>query len=149
MEPIAIPSQNRSRLLKRISYISLIMKYYGYIHEWAELFKQLCKDSKQEWDKNQRAIVEVIMKHQGSRMNLDVHDTSSHKVFEYLLTNNKFNYYSISLTLERGESFKIAMKFLDEVIRRNKSLNIKNTKIFNSVKIECKGVLKGLVNFVK
>ena len=43
---------SRKILATKISYISNIMTYYGYVHEWAELYRQLCKDSRTEWDKN-------------------------------------------------------------------------------------------------
>ena len=57
----------RKKLVTKISYTSNIMVYYGYVHEWAELYRQLCKESRTEWDRNLNIIVKVIMNNKNSK----------------------------------------------------------------------------------
>ena len=58
-------------LLTKISYMSNIMVYYGYLHEWAELFNQLWKQTKQEFNIKSFGVVNVIMKHENFKWKLE------------------------------------------------------------------------------
>ena len=59
-------------LLTKISYLSNIMIYYGYLHEWAELFNQLCKETRKEFNLKNFGIVNVIMKHKNFKWKLEI-----------------------------------------------------------------------------
>ena len=119
---------SRKILVTKISYISNIMVYYGFIHEWAELYRQLCKDSREEWDKNVNIIVKVIMKHKNSRCKMEFKNEFSNKQAKYLLKDNTYNYYRIGICLYNTQSLKSFTKFI-------KNLNQYSTDLFYSVSI--------------
>ena len=55
--------QPYSNLVTKMSNMCNIIVYYGYVHECALLFKQLCKKTQKTWDENTKAVIGVIMKH--------------------------------------------------------------------------------------
>ena len=103
--------ENRRMLATKIAYISNIMVYYGYIHECAELYRELSKDSREEWDKNVKAIVNVIMKHKNSRCNLEFKGDFTIRVVKFLTVNQAYNYFKIGVNL-KGQSYYYITEFI-------------------------------------
>ena len=116
-------------LATKIAYISNIMIYYGYVHEWAELYKQLCSDSREEWNKNAKAIVKVIMKDTNLRCKLDFKGDFTHRIAKFLETNNTYNYYRIKVLLNNE-----GCRYLIEFIRK---LDYYSEDLFYKVLIQC------------
>ena len=116
-------------LATKIAYISNIMIYYGYVHEWAELYKQLCSDSREEWNKNAKAIVKVIMKDTNLRCKLDFKGDFTHRIAKFLETNNTYNYYRIGVLLNNE-----GCRYLIEFIRK---LDYYSEDLFYKVLIQC------------
>ena len=115
-------------LATKINYISNIIVYYGYIHEWAELYRQLCRESREEWDKNANIIVKVIMKHKSLRCKMEFKNEFSNKQAKYLLKNNTYNYYRVGVWLYNSQSLKSFTKFI-------KNLDQYSTDLFYSVSV--------------
>ena len=120
---------SRKILATKISYISNIMIYYGYVHECAELYRQLCKDSRSEWDKNSHIIVKVIMKHKNSRWNMEFKTDFSSKQAKFLNANNTYNYYRLGICLHNNISYTTLIKFIS-------SLEHYSPDLFYSVSIQ-------------
>eukprot|EP00345_Euplotes_harpa_P009641 CAMPEP_0168348112 /NCGR_PEP_ID=MMETSP0213-20121227/19478_1 /TAXON_ID=151035 /ORGANISM="Euplotes harpa, Strain FSP1.4" /LENGTH=159 /DNA_ID=CAMNT_0008357503 /DNA_START=47 /DNA_END=523 /DNA_ORIENTATION=+ len=91
------------------------MVYYGYMHECAELYKQLCKASRAEWNKNNAAIVRVIMKHRQSRFRMEVKKEFSRKAADLLLRNMIYNYFTICISLRSTKSYEAAIYFTNQL----------------------------------
>ena len=89
MEPLLRP---RRILATKISYISQIMVYFGYIHEWAELYRQLWRDSREEWNSKSQAIFKVIMRNKNSRFRMLIMKPFTNKNADFLLRNGIYNY---------------------------------------------------------
>ena len=73
------------------------MVYFGYIHECAELYRQLCKDSRTEWNSKSKSIFKVIMKHKDSRFKILFKKPFTKRNAEFLLQNGVYNYFSIGI----------------------------------------------------
>ena len=110
MEPLSRP---RKILATKISYISQIMVYFGYIHEWAELYRQLWKDSREEWNSKSGAIFKVIMKNKDSRFKMLIKKPFTKKNAEFLLKNTIYNYFSLGILIDQERSYKAAINFLE------------------------------------
>ncbi|CAI2378338.1 unnamed protein product [Moneuplotes crassus] len=143
------PSRPKSLILTKISYISHIVKYYGYIHECAKLFRSLCKASKQEWDKNQRAIVNIIMKNEESRAIMDFGGQINKLVLNHLLKGDEFIYYKISVILKTRYDFRHMAKFISRVHARSTELRILIPNLFKKIIINCSEDGENLLSFVK
>ena len=89
-------------------------------------FRSLCKASKESWDNNVKAIVNVIMKHEDTRFKLEFNKPFSTKIARYLLKNNNYNYFSIIIILNQDTSYKAAINFIS-------SLKDYSTKLFDEV----------------
>ena len=113
--------ESRKTLAIKIAYISNIIVYYGYMHEWAELYRQLCKESRNEWDKNARAIVKVVMKHKNSRCILEFKNDFSHRAVKFLTNNNTYNYYRIKAYLN-NKSYRYLTEFINNLEYYSKDL---------------------------
>ena len=113
--------ESRKTLATKIAYISNIIVYYGYMHEWAELYRQLCKESRNEWDKNARAIVKVVMKHKNSRCILEFKNDFSRKAVKFLTNNNTYNYYRIKAYLN-NKSYRYLTEFINNLEYYSKDL---------------------------
>ena len=109
MEKI-IPS--REFLATKISYISNIMVYYGYVHEWAELYWKLSKTSKNVWNQNENIIINVIMKHKNSKCKMKFKNEFWIKQAQILLKNKVYNYYKIEVCAYSLKSIKCFTKFI-------------------------------------
>ena len=94
MEPL---QRSRKILATKISYISQIMIYFGYIHEWAELYRQLCRDSREEWNSKSNAIFKVIMKNKDSRFKMFIKKPFTMKNADFLLKSGVYNYFSLGI----------------------------------------------------
>ena len=94
MEPL---QRSRKILATKISYISQIMIYFGYIHEWAELYRQLCRDSREEWNSKSYAIFKVIMKNKDSRYKMLIKKSFTKKNADFLLKSGVYNYFSLGV----------------------------------------------------
>ena len=106
---------SRKILSTKMSYISNIMIYYGYVHEWAELYRQLWRDSRKEWDKNANIIVKVILKNKNFRCKMEFKKDFSNKQSKYLLQNNTYNYYWIGVSLWSFQSIKSFTSFIESI----------------------------------
>ena len=73
------------------------MVYFGYIHECAELYRQLCRDSRTEWNSKSKSIIKVIMKHKESRFRMQFKRPFMKRNAEFLLKNEIYNYFSIGI----------------------------------------------------
>ena len=99
-------------LLTKISYMSNIMVYYGFMHEWAELFKQLWKKSRNEFDTKTSGIVNVIMKNSNFKCKLEFKYAFSKYILKFLLTNGTAKLYRLGIFIESNLSIKSALKFI-------------------------------------
>ena len=77
-------------------------------------------------------------------MSMDIYEKDSEKAYDYLIKSNRFNYYNLSICLERKDSYLNAIKFIEEANRINKDLNLKNNKMFRQVKIYLNTVVVNL-----
>ena len=102
-------------LVSRISYISNVMVYYGYLHECAGLFRQLCKESREQWDQNLEAITSIIMKYEQCKMVIDLGESFTYEAMEFLLNANNYLYFRIRCKLLYPSDFKYAIKFLNKI----------------------------------
>ena len=112
MEPLL---WSRRILATKISYISQIMVYFGYIHEWAELYRQLWKDSREEWNSKSGAIFKVIMKNKGSRFRMLFKKSFNLDNAKFLLANGIYNYFSIGVLIEGLKSFEALIFFIENL----------------------------------
>ena len=112
MEPLW---KSRKILATKISYISQIMVYFGYIHEWAELYRQLWRDSREEWNSKSGAIFKVIMKNKDSRFKMLIKKSFTNKNASFLLKNNVYNYFSIGVLADNLKSYQAVECFLENL----------------------------------
>ena len=112
MEPLW---KSRKILATKISYISQIMVYFGYIHEWAELYRQLWRDSREEWNSKSGAIFKVIMKNKDSRFKMLIKKSFTNKNSNFLLKNNVYNYFSIGVLADNLKSYQAVECFLENL----------------------------------
>lgn len=91
------------------------MVYYGYVHECAELYRQLSKASREEWDSNLQAIVNVIMNNSQCRFKLELNSKFVKKIASHLLIDNKYNYYALIATVNGKENIITLTKFLKSI----------------------------------
>ncbi|CAI2360880.1 unnamed protein product [Moneuplotes crassus] len=141
--------KSSKKILTNINYISHIIKYYGYLQECANLFRRLCKKSQSEWDQNQKAIINVIMKTPEARTVINIGHIVYPRVLDFLIKGDKFNYYAIECTLYNKPHYKNITKFLNVVYERNKELGISNPKLFSKIKISYKKSPFWHLGFVK
>ena len=113
---------SRMILATKISYISNIMVYYGYVHEWAELYKQLWKDSKNEWDKNFHIIVKIIKKHKNSRWIIKPNKNFTNDQAMFLHANNAHHYFRLGVCLGDSWSYTNIIKFISNLADCSKDL---------------------------
>ena len=118
--------RSRKILATKISYISQIMVYFGYIHEWAELYRQLWKDSREEWNSKSGAIFKVIMKNKDSRFKMLIKKPFSKKNAKFLLNNGIYNYFSIGVIAENYKSYEAIVFFLENLEEHAAFLLISN-----------------------
>ena len=112
MEPLW---KSRKILATKISYISQIMVYFGYIHEWAELYRQLWRDSREEWNSKSSAIFKVIMKNKDSRFKMLIKKPFTNKNANFLLKNSVYNYFSIGVLADNLKSYQAIEYFLENL----------------------------------
>ena len=112
MEPLYTP---HSKMISRINLMSHLVVYYGYLHECAELFRQLWKTSRKEWDNNHKALTEVIMKHEQCKMVIDFGDKFTSNSLRFLLTDHNYCYYKIKAKINDLTSFRLALKLVQSV----------------------------------
>ena len=120
---------SRKILATKISYISNIMVYYGYVHECAELYLQLCKDSRSEFNKNSHTITNIIMKHKNSRWKMEFKSEFSSKQAKFLLANYTYSYFRLNLWLHNSTSYTNLVNFIS-------NLKHYSTDLFNKVSIK-------------
>ena len=112
METLSI---SRKLLATKISYISHIMIYFGYIHECAELYRQLWKDSREEWNSNSNAIFKIIMKNKDSRLKMLFKHSFTKKNAKFLLNNGIYNYFSIGILIDDINSWTSVIYFIENL----------------------------------
>jgi len=152
MEPIP----QTKNLLTKISLFSNIIPYYGYIHECAELFSQLSKECRDQWESNIGPILKVIMKHNQCKMIMKINKVNR-KLTNYLLKGSKqgkvqgiYNYFSIKVNIESSSAYGVMIKLLKEIKKINDELGISVNDVF--CKIFCKStpvLYSSLLKFVK
>ena len=82
--------------------------------------------SSEEWSSNQKYIFNVSLKNQGWRVFMNLDRIEDYSVFEFLLKNDRFNYYSLSFGIWDDDEWGLAMEFLSEVKDRNEETGIEN-----------------------
>ena len=102
------------------------MVYYGFIDESAELYRSLWKSSQREWDRNQKAITTILSRTDKLKVLMEIEMAKGSSVFNFLLNNDKFNYYTLSFTLMKEDEYKSTIDFLKAVWDRNQELGITN-----------------------
>jgi hypothetical protein len=122
-------------LISRLCYISFIVKYYGYFHESAELFRQLNKASRKEWDDNLKSIVEVILSNEECKLTLAVTKHFNSKIAKILLRNQMHNYFFLDVAFGTAASYNAGIQFL-------KSIEIYSPKMFKSIHADFGSVTK-------
>ncbi|CAI2380770.1 unnamed protein product [Moneuplotes crassus] len=101
------------RIPHKISLLSVLIPYYGYVHECAELFLQLDKTSREVWIKNLEPILRVIMNYEECTLVKDLHQTLTMSHVNKLLTSKY--YFSLKLNLGTIPSFKAAIALIDQM----------------------------------
>jgi hypothetical protein len=123
------------RLTSKLCYISFLVKYYGYFHECAELFRQLNKASKREWDKNLKSLVDVIMSNEECKLTLIIAEEFDHKIARLLLRNSMYAYFNLDVNFCSKTSYNAGIKFL-------KNISIYSPKMFISLHADFKSTAK-------
>mmetsp|Transcript_25905 Transcript_25905/g.22941 ORF Transcript_25905/g.22941 Transcript_25905/m.22941 type:complete len:179 (+) Transcript_25905:181-717(+) len=83
------------------------------------------------------------------KMSLNIPKGFQQSIFDYLMAKNKYNYYNIEITLKSRDDYKYMTEFMTRIQARNEEMGITNKKIFSQINIECKGVIDGLIKFLK
>ena len=91
-------------LVTKIALMANIMQFYGYLHECACLFKQLCTDSYAEWNRNLKAIGEVIMANADNRATIKFNLGFTKQMAEFLIKNHTYLYYQLDINLTTPEA---------------------------------------------
>ena len=107
--------QNRSRIVTKIAYISHVMVYYGFAHEWAELYRQLWKESREEWDKNRNVIAKVIMNNKRMRCKMEFKSGFSKHHSEFLLKDWTYYYYSLGILIDNNSNLIAMIYFIENI----------------------------------
>ena len=82
------------------------------MHEWAELFKQLWKKSRNEFDTKTSGIVNVIMKNSNFKCKLKFKYAFSKYNLKFLLTHGTAKLYRLGIYIESNLSIKPALEFI-------------------------------------
>lgn len=117
----------RSKLVTAISYMSHIMVYYGYMHEWAELFRQLSKKTRQTFDENvslmfNHAHFKDIVDHKNFRLRMDITLNISKRLIEHLQKTKNYMYYWLNMNIGGNDNIAIATQFIKQLKDYPKSL---------------------------
>ncbi|CAI2378311.1 unnamed protein product [Moneuplotes crassus] len=109
----------------RISLLSVIIPYYGYVNECAELFLQLDKKSRSVWEANLKPILDVILNYKQCTLVKDIQKSFTLKVGQKLLAAETYwhpyyLYFSLKVYLQTCGDFKAMMWFMDEMKLRLK-----------------------------
>ena len=104
-----------SDLVTKMSNMCNIIVYYGYVHECALLFKQLCKKTRDTWDRNTKAVIGVIMKHKSCRFRMSFNSNFNQKVQKWLLEDKRYIYFSISILIKNGNNVQTATEFINSI----------------------------------
>jgi hypothetical protein len=112
MEPLR---KNYGKLIAKLSHVSYLVKYYGYFHECAELFRQLTKASRKEWDDNLKPIIDVIMKNEECKLTLIINKPFNYKICNALLKSGMYNYFHLEVKFSSLLSYKAGILFLSKI----------------------------------
>ena len=82
------------------------------MHEWAELFKQLWKKSRNEFDTKTSGIVNVIMRNSKFKCKLEFKSAFSKYNLKFLLTHGTAKLYRLGIYIESNLSIKPALEFI-------------------------------------
>ena len=80
-----------------MSYASFILRYFGYINQSAILFKSLCKDSRNLWNQNIKAITFVVLNGKQWRLRIKFNQCFRRNDAEYLIENQMWLLFTIEL----------------------------------------------------
>ena len=97
--------------MTKISFMSKIMVYYGYLHEVANLFNQLWRKSQKEFREEAFGIVNVIMK-DSFKCKLKFKDEFTTKMAKFLLKSDTAKYYRLGISIESSLSINSAIEFV-------------------------------------
>ena len=122
---------DRSVLISKLSYISHIIPYYGYIHESAELLGLLSKTTKKIWETNVKAITLVVMNNKQSRMILRFQSNFTMKNVKFLMENFRYLYFWLQIIWETRPSIKALESLIEKAIDAPSFL-------FNKVEVKVK-----------
>ena len=82
------------------------------MHEWAELFKQLWKKSRNEFDTKISGIVNVIMRNSNFKCKLEFKSAFNKYILKFLLTKGTAKLYRLGIYIESNLSIKPALEFI-------------------------------------
>jgi hypothetical protein len=108
-------SKDLKVLVTKISYISHLMKYYGYLHESAELFLQLNRASRMEWESNLKGIVQVIMSHPQSKMIMEIQGPFTPRIAEFVLKTKAYLFYRLAVSIDKTGQINALIKLVDQI----------------------------------
>jgi hypothetical protein len=108
-------SKDLKILVTKISYISHLMKYYGYLHESAELFLQLNRASRMEWESNLKGIVQVIMSHPQSKMIMEIQGLFTPRIAEFILKTKAYLFYRLAVSIDKTGQINALIKLVDQI----------------------------------
>ncbi|CAI2386945.1 unnamed protein product [Moneuplotes crassus] len=126
---------HRKALVTKLAYMSFIIKYYGYLHETAQMFRTLCKASKRVWDNSQKAILNTIVVAEKLRASLHLEYKISRCDVDYLLRGDKFNYLVITCSFKDCVSYMYMVKLLKGIKERNNALGVQNKDFLKKITI--------------
>ncbi|CAI2384648.1 unnamed protein product [Moneuplotes crassus] len=99
-----------------LNLLSVIIPYYGFVNECAELFLQLDRKSRTVWNSNLKAILDVIMNYKQCTLVKDIQRSFSKGLAEKLLIANNHLYFSLKVDLLTPSDFQGINLFMDEMI---------------------------------
>ncbi|CAI2359303.1 unnamed protein product [Moneuplotes crassus] len=99
----------------KLSLLSILVPYYGYISECAELLLQLDKKSREIWLGSLKPILGVIMDFKKSTLIKEIKGVFTKSNANRLLAFNNHLYFSLSLNLKSVQSFRAIMYFIDQM----------------------------------
>ncbi|CAI2359853.1 unnamed protein product [Moneuplotes crassus] len=99
----------------KLSLMSLIVPYFGYVNECAELMLQLDSKTRAVWLGNLKAILEVIMDYRQCTLVKEIHKTFTQTISKKLQQGKNYLYFALKVKLGSEESFKAMIKLMDQM----------------------------------
>ena len=95
-------------LILNLNYTCHIIPYLGYMSDAAEIFRRLCRRTREFWNNNVETISCVILKDSGDKLFLDIDCNFTLDLAKYLLKYKTYLLYNVEIRLESKKAFDAA-----------------------------------------